>query len=438
MRRFLLPIALLGLTMPLAAQTPPLPATVEASPALQARIRELVSLLAGKGDYADLFAAGFQANVPKAKLDAIIAQLLAANGPVHGVETIVADTSHSATVRIAYRDATATLQIAVEPNAPHRVSALLIRDVGARETTLAATTEALRQLHGTTGYALARLGPDGPTLLEAHQADTPLAVGSAFKLVILAELVRATSAGERTWSDMATLDGSHLPGGAYFGRPKGTQVSLAELAEKMIAVSDNSATDILLHTLGRDKVEAMLPVLGVRDPARNRPFLATLEAFKLKYLTDGSYARRYFALDDAGKRALLAGELARIPLIALPPAPPEGRAPAMIDQVEWFFSPADLVRMMDWLRRNTEGAKGAEARAILSKNPGIPPAAAGKWQWIGYKGGSETGVMNMTLLLQAKRGDWYVLTSSWNDTARAVEETRFASLITRFAELAAP
>ncbi|WBY09684.1 hypothetical protein PIB19_10580 [Sphingomonas sp. 7/4-4] len=92
---------------------------------------------------------------------------------------------------------------------------------------------------------------------------------------------------------------------------------------------------------------------------------------------------------------------------------------------------------MDWLRRNTEGPKGADARAVLSKNPGIGPVA-GKWQWVGYKGGSEPGVMNMTLLLQAKAGGWYALTGSWNDPAQAVSEGRFAALVTRAAELAAP
>jgi hypothetical protein len=111
--------------------------------------------------------------------------------------------------------------------------------------------------------------------------------------------------------------------------------------------------------------------------------------------------------------------------------------PVLIEQLEWFLSPADLVRVMDWLRRNTEGPKGADARAVLSKNPGIGPVA-GKWQWVGYKGGSEPGVMNMTLLLKAKTGDWYVLTGSWNDPAQAVSEGRFAGLIGRAAELAAP
>jgi hypothetical protein len=114
------------------------------------------------------------------------------------------------------------------------------------------------------------------------------------------------------------------------------------------------------------------------------------------------------------------------------------KTPKLIDTLEWFESPNDLVRVMDWLRRNTEGPAGIEARRILSINPGIGPDARGKWQWVGYKGGSEPGVMNMTLLLQARNGDWYVVTGSWNDGQKEVDQVRFASLIGKAAELIAP
>ena len=221
-------------------------------------------------------------------------------------------------------------------------------------------------------------------------------------------------------------------------KPKGTQVSLRELATQMISVSDNSATDILLKELGREKIEAMLPVVGVADPGRNRPFLSTLEAFKLKGIQANALADRYLAQDEAGRRNMLAGEVARTPMLMISPTLFRDGQPVQIEKIEWFFSPADLVRLMDWLRRNTEGPQGGDARAILSKNPGITPATAAKWQWVGFKGGSEPGVINMTLLLQAKTGYWHVLAGSWNDPAQPVSEARFAALIGRYADLAAP
>ncbi len=438
--RCLLPVWLLALIAPpLAAQTPPAqPPAMEMSSPLKARIGELPAILSGNGSYESFFTPAFQTQVPKASLAAMIAQLLAAYGPVQRVENVEAGDPFSARMKVAYLHATASVQIAVEPAAPHRVSMLGVREIVSRERTLTDVAAALNRLPGTTGFAWARLGSGAPQLLAAEQPDRAFAIGSAFKLIILAELVRATNAGERKWDELVTLDGSELPGGGYMLKPKGTQVSLRELATQMISASDNSATDILLETLGRAKVEAMLPVVGVADPARNRPFLSTLELFKLKGIEANGLAGRYLAADEAGRRAILDGEVAGLPGLMIRPTLFRDGKPVRIDTLEWFLSPADLVRVMDWLRRNTENPKGADARAILSKNPGITPPAAAKWQWVGYKGGSEPGVMNMTLLLQARSGDWYVLTGSWNDPAQAVNEARFASLITRAAELAAP
>jgi hypothetical protein len=92
---------------------------------------------------------------------------------------------------------------------------------------------------------------------------------------------------------------------------------------------------------------------------------------------------------------------------------------------------------MDWLRRNTASGPGAEAREILAINSGITKPTAANWRYVGYKGGSEPGVLNMTLLLQSQAGAWYVLSASTNDTAEDVNLARFAGLINRAAELAA-
>jgi hypothetical protein len=440
--RYLLCLPLFALAAPAAAQTAPATAQaaapVEAAPEFKARVDELAAILSGKGDYDAYFAPAFRAQVPKDKFDQVSAQLVAANGPFSRIQSLDAKSPWFGELVVEYRDALATMRIAVDPAAPHQVTGLLVTGGTAREKSLDEVTAAMKGLHGASGFALARLGSGAPQLLVQHNADRAFAIGSAFKLVILAELVRETNAGTRKWDDLVTLDGSPLPGGGYNMKPKGTQVSLRELATQMISISDNSATDILLKTLGREKVEAMLPVLGIQNPARNRPFMGTLDMFKLKGIEKGALAKRYLALDEAGRRKMLDGEVASASIYTVDPMLFRDGKPVLIDQLEWFESPADLVRVMDWIRRNTEGPKGADARAVLSKNAGLPPQAKEKWQFVGYKGGSEPGVMNMTHLLQAKNGDWYVLTGSWNDTERSVEEGRFAGLIGRAAELAAP
>uniref|UniRef100_A0A183C8B1 Beta-lactamase2 domain-containing protein n=1 Tax=Globodera pallida TaxID=36090 RepID=A0A183C8B1_GLOPA len=402
--------------------------TADSRPYERRGVDGLLAILSGGGDYAGFFAPGFKAQVPKAMFDQVTAQLIAANGKPGAIL--------GGAVRVRYGTAIAVVMLVVDPAPPHQVTGLLVTGFEAEEKTLAEVEAALGRLRGDSGYAIARLGTGAPQLIAGRNADTRYAIGSAFKLVILAELVRLTNKGERKWDDLVTLDGGMLPGGGYTTKPKGTQVSLRELATQMISISDNSATDILLHHLGRQKVEAMMPVLGIADPARNRPFLGALDMFRLKGVA--GLADRYLKLDEAGRRAMLDGEVAGIPPILIDITSFRTKTPKMIDTLEWFESPNDLVRVMDWLRRNTEGPAGADARAILSKNPGLGPDARGKWQWAGFKGGSEPGVMNLTYLLQARGGDWYVVTASWNDPQRDVEEGRFVGLLNRAVALSAP
>ena len=423
------------------AQTAP-PATtsgqaVTASPALEARAKDVAAILAGKGDYDAIFAPAFREKVPKATFDGVTARLSGGGGAVTGLKQLIADTPDSGTLLIAYARGIATMRIAVDPAGPHQVVGLLVTGMTAREASLDAILGALATLPGTTGFALARLDGAAPATIFAREPDRALAIGSAFKLVILSELVREVTAGERHWDDLITLDGTPLPGGQYIAKAAGTTVSIRELATQMISVSDNSATDILLRTLGREKVEAMLPVVGFHAAARDRPFLSTLDMFKLKGVAGGSLGARYLALDEKGRRALIDGEVRNTPVSAIDPKLFANGKPQSIDTIEWFASPLDLVRVMDWLRRNTETGPAAEARAILAKNSGVGPVVAGAWRFLGYKGGSEPGVINMTFLLQSKDGAWYALTGSWNDTATQVDDSRFASLMGRAVELAA-
>ncbi|MEP9400643.1 serine hydrolase [Sphingomonas silueang] len=428
-----------------AASVPVPPAAVteavRTDPAFRARAEEAARFLGGEGTYDTLFAPDFRARVPKAQIDAINAQLATSLGKPTGVESIAPTGPWSARVRFGFERGTLNADLTVDPAAPHAITGLLLKGAqprGAAAASIDAVVAQLAALPGATGFAFARLGDGAPVTAQAHEAARPLAIGSAFKLVILAELARSIAAGERRWSDTVTLDGAPLPGGAYTRQPKGTRVSYRELAERMISVSDNSATDILLFDLGRDKVEAMLPVVGMTDGGgRNRPFLGTLEAFKLKGVDGAALGREYAALDPAGRRRMLAGKVAATPVSAIVRDLFQDKKPVAIEQIEWFASPNDLIRTFDWLRRHSDGPGGADLRAVLSKNPGLPgPAAA--WRYVGYKGGSEPGVLSMNFLLQGKDGGWYALSATWNDTARDVDQLRFMGLVETALTLAAP
>lgn len=403
-----------------------------AAPVIDARTTDLLALANGGGDPAAIFHPDFLAKVSEAQLRPVFAQIAGAAGRALRIGTVTRVGPTGATVTIIHERGIASYRLAVAAAPPHRIVGLLSQGVSAPEATLPAVVGALRALPGRTAFALADVSARPATLL-GHNADIAMPVGSAFKLVILAELIRATNAGERRWDDLVTLDGRDLPGGAYTQSPKGTQVSLRALAEKMISVSDNSATDLLLFALGRDQVERMQRTVGIADPARNQPFLSTLEAFKLKGI---ARLRDPWLAGDARARREMLPAVEAAPLGELGGLFADGK-PVAIDAIEWFMSPADLIRTMDWLRRNTETGAGAEARRILAINPGVGPAVAGRYSYVGYKGGSEPGVITMTLLLQNKAGGWRVMTGSWADPAKAVDDMRFAGLISRAAELAA-
>jgi len=437
--RSILAITLASLAAPtaLAAQQAAPAAPVRTLPALTQRAAELIPLLNGGGDVATLFAPSFLDHVPEAQLRAISIQLRDRMGKALGVAAIDVVQPDAARIRINCERGVVSMNLAIEPVAPNRIIGLLVTGTAAPEASLDAVIAALKAEPGLTGFTLARLDNGPPVASLSLNADRPAAIGSAFKLAILAELIRATNRGERHWDDLVTLDGTPLPGGGYTLTPAGTRITLRELTEKMISVSDNSATDILLALVGREKVEAMLPVIGWRDAARNRPMLSTLDMFKLKGLQGGALARRWPTLDEAGKRALLAGDIAAAPLTAIDPQLFRDGKPTLLD-IEWFASPADLIRTMDWIRRNTETGPAAEARRILAMNPGVGPATAGAWGYVGYKGGSEPGVVSMSFLLQARSGAWYALSASWNNAAAAIDDGRFIALMSRAVELAAP
>jgi hypothetical protein len=54
---------------------------------------------------------------------------------------------------------------------------------------------------------------------------------------------------------------------------------------------------------------------------------------------------------------------------------------------------------------------------------------------MGFKGGSETGVLNATFLLRSKEGRWMALSVTWNNQEAALDEPRFIGLVGRLVAL---
>lgn len=403
-------------------------AAAEPSPALTARAHELVRVLNGDTAPQGYFSTAFLAQIPPERVKGVAAQLRSSYGPARETLRVEATSPTAGTVFVRFERAVVRLRMAVAAQSPHRVEGLLVAGAESSAADVAAVFGEIVGLPGEVSLAAARLEESRPVNFLTQKAERPLAIGSAFKLFVLAELVRSVKAGERRWGDVVPLGAPSLPSGLVQDWPEGSPVTLHTLAALMISRSDNTATDTLLGLLGREKVEALLPALGVSAPERNRPFLSTREAFALK-LGDPALLAAWKKADEAGRRALLP-RLAEVRASALDPLRLGGR-PAEIGTVEWFASPADMVRTLDWLRRNGDRT----ALQLLAINPGLGPALAREFDYFGFKGGSEPGVLNLSLLLKARAGRWLAVSATWNDEAVALDEARFVALMSRLVSL---
>lgn len=407
---------------PVAAQAPvPVPAAAP-SPALQARIDALPALLNGTQDFDDYFAPLFKAEVPKAQFIQLAAQITGQIGPAVRVETVTASSATAATVQLGFATGVATVWIAVDPSPPHAVTGLRITQVAPRGDSLATIEAELRALPGRTAIGIHAL--DGG-LRPVHQyaADSTLPVGSVFKLWVLAEAARQVKTGTRRWSDVVTLGPRSLPTGVTQAWPPDSPVTLHTLATLMISMSDNTATDTLMATLGRERVDSMVAAAGVVEPHATLPLLTTIEALQLKAPANADLAAQWRGAGPDGRRLLLSRHAVRLAATRVDAAM-FGDRPLALD-VEWFASPRDIARTLDWLR--LQG--GDQALAMLAINPGA--ASAALFDYVGYKGGSEPGVVFGAWLVRTRQGNWYAVTGGWTRHDARVDEAKFAGLMNR-------
>jgi len=288
----------------------------------------------------------------------------------------------------------------------------------------------LAEMPGSVSLSVCEVPGGGVPLKEVYGygGDRRLAIGSTFKLFILGALAEEIAAGTLSWDTELPIrdDLKSLPSGRMQLEPEKTEFPIKRYAELMISISDNTAADHLLRRVGRDKVEAYMARFS-GGPAGSRPFLSTMEMFKIKLGADRTLADRYAKADEAARRAMLApgGEVEQSqPSLA---AAAMWKAPYEIERVEWFASAMELCRVMADLHR-LEQLPGMEPlRAMLRINPGLQ-FDPDMWTSVAYKGGSEPGVLNMTWLLERKDGRWFTVSIGWNDAKKDVDVRKMAEM----------
>lgn len=303
--------------------------------------------------------------------------------------------------------------LSIDP-ASGRITGLFFSPAYKKDARLSDVREKLAALPGRKGLLVKRLGPGGGQL-EALAQGEQFAVGSAFKLYVLGTVLEKKVPWDRlVW--LRAADRS-LPSGRLQDWPAGTAMTVNTLSAMMISESDNTATDNLISGLGRKAVEESLAPLGHSAPGRMKPFLRTHEMFRLK--SDTEDALKYMNLPADDKYSYL-GRLADRPL----EAERFTSRPFGIDRIEWFASPEDLCRLMEYFMLKGDST----ALGVLAINPGLKTASE-NFTYAGYKGGSEPGVLSVTWLLGNRSGEWFCLSASWNDEKHNLEEGDFFSLM---------
>jgi beta-lactamase class A len=118
-------------------------------------------------------------------------------------------------------------------------------------------------LDGVLGVAVLDLATGKKFVLHG---DEVFPQASSIKTAVLAELYRQVQNGKLNLTDLYTVQASDLvPDSSIMGglTPGVTRITLRDLATMMIAVSDNSATNVLIDRVGMENVNTLLDSLGL-------------------------------------------------------------------------------------------------------------------------------------------------------------------------------
>ena len=374
--------SLMSISQPAEAQS-----AAGISEQLSMRANDVLRLLQGEEIEAEVFDENFRNAVPPAQFRAISRQVTAQQGEPRSIVSI----------------------------SPRNANSAAIDALPGRQGVL------VQQLQAGDLPPAAALDPDGR-----------YAIASAFKLYILAELDRSVQAGERQWSDVVTLGPKSHPSGISQNWPDEAPVTLHTLATLMISISDNSATDTFIRIIGQDGLAQMVRATGHHQPDDLLPFLMTRQASALKMPVHAERRRRFLSASRTEREKLLADFDKDLTLDSLDSRLLTSK-PAFIDQLEWFATPQDMIKLLAYLDRHAS----PEALAILAINPGIGQDAAGKWGYFGYKGGSGPGVLSFNFLLRSKAGKHHAVSVNWNNEQQSLQENELLALTTRLINLLA-
>ena len=260
-------------------------------------------------------------------------------------------------------------------------------------------------------------------------ADTSYPMASAYKLPILVELFYQRAAGRLTMDDRFEVMPSdlHVGSGSMIAvyDPPGVQLSIRNLINLMMRISDNSAADVLFNKVGAANVTARMKTLGLSSIRVDR---STLEMILDQSGVDYT---RYGSLPVRELRKMLDAVDAQTAF----------RANEQFSKVEKDIATArDMNRLLEMIYRGeiVDRAVSDEIIEILkecqtgpARIPGLLPPGTVVAHKTGTIGGSTNDIG--IVYLPYNKGDLAITVLMKDGRAPAAERERVIAEIARFA-----
>ena len=268
---------------------------------------------------------------------------------------------------------------------------------------------ALSQTGARYSYMVSKVNGGRCEKVAGTNTSEALPLASIFKTYVLFAVERAVLAGTVRWDDMLTItsEAKKLGSSGFDKLPPGSRITVRQAAGKMIATSDNMATDLLIDRVGTRAVEQALVAAGHHDPASMTPFPTMREIFSLGW-GNPDLRTQWKAADPATRGALLREANAR----PYEPDPQRTHSPGSAYGTEWYGSAEDICRVHAALQNNAVGP-AAPVRAIMSEIPGIDLDRT-EWPYIGAKAGNLPGDLTFSWYAVDRTGQAWVVSFQLN------------------------
>jgi len=265
------------------------------------------------------------------------------------------------------------------------------------------------------GYSIDEMTPHGCRQVTAGGPDiVPLA--SVAKVALLAALAERVDAGEVSLDDAVEIEPRvrSLPSGTWQRLPDGTVRSVLEAARAAFLHSDNTAADLLLDVVGRERMDRSAEATGLSGG-----YESTSELFKLGW-SDPSLADRIRGLTPAEQRSFL--ETVPLPSAAVV----EGES--IHDRsLGWRGRSAGVCEAWSTLMGTTLWGE-------LAPEVGSIDFAAIGCRDVAFKAGRGPGISTLSGVLEAAGGDRLVVTVSV-ESAGSEDEVQVWSAAQALAEI---